>query len=172
MMLTPRKIKTRSRLKVALFGAGPIACDSHVQTLKRYPGVFRCIAVWAKQQKSAKFLVNKQFSDDTSRAAQPKIYSGEDGLKELFENTGVEAVIIALPLDVQHIYVRKALLRGKHVLSENPIATTLSKAQKLVDCYQKLVLPSSCPAVWFVAENYRYHPAILRAAQVVQKDIG
>mmetsp|Transcript_25654 Transcript_25654/g.37907 ORF Transcript_25654/g.37907 Transcript_25654/m.37907 type:complete len:160 (+) Transcript_25654:1741-2220(+) len=152
-------------LRVALLGAGIFATNSHIPTIQRHPKVFQCIAVWSRREESVRTLIEKKFPHDCS----PEAYSGEDGLKKVLENSNVEAVIIALPLDVQPQYVIKALESGKHVLSEKPIAATVSEAKEMVDLYE---LQHSSQLVWSVAENYRYEPAILRAAEVVQNDIG
>lgn len=152
-------------LRVAVLGAGIFTTNSHIPTIQKHPKVFQCIAVWSRSEESVNKLVEKKFPGD----APPQVYSGDDGLNEVLKNDKVEAVIIALPLDVQPHYVTLALQSGKHVLSEKPIAATVEEAKKMVDLYRQQY---SSQVLWSVAENYRYEPAILRAAEVVSHKIG
>lgn len=160
---------TQPPLRVALLGAGIFATNGHIPTIQRHPEVFQCVAVWSRREESVNTLILKKFSKNDD-ATTPQAYSGDDGLKQVLENDNVEAVIISLPLDVQPNYVIMALQSGKHVLSEKPIAATVSEAKKFVDLYQQKY--SSQLLVWSVAENKRYEPANLRAAEAVKNEIG
>lgn len=73
----------------------------------------------------------------------------------------------SLPILVQPEFIKKALLAGKHVLSEKPIAKDLATAQDLVKWYQANVDTSTVS--WAVAENYRYFRKFLYTAEQVQK---
>lgn len=95
-------------------------------------------------------------------------YGEEKGLEEVLQLPGLEAVIIALPLDVQPKYVTLALQAGKHVLSEKPVAATVGEAQKLVQAYHE----KYASLQWSIAENYRYEPAVLKTAHAVKNEIG
>ena len=76
-------------------------------------------------------------------------------------------MVIALPIPNQPEYVRKALLAGKHVLSEKPIAENVSDAAKLVQWYRKEIAPSGL--TFGIAENFRYMHDITYAAEQVAK---
>jgi len=59
----------------------------------------------------------------------------------------------SLPIPAQPAFIKQALLAGKHVLSEKPIAPTLAAAEELIAWYRSS-LPGS--TIWAVAENFRY----------------
>ena len=53
-------------------------------------------------------------------------------LDALLTDPAVHAVVVATPPRTHHALVRKALLAGKHVLVEKPLATTVADAEELV----------------------------------------
>jgi glucose-fructose oxidoreductase len=61
------------------------------------------------------------------------------------------------------------LKAGKHVLSEKPIAKDVKTAQELVNWYGKEI--DSSKVTWGVAENARFWPEFLYAAELT-KNLG
>lgn len=53
--------------------------------------------------------------------------------KELIEDPGVDAVIVATPVDTHFDLAMAALQAGKHVLVEKPIASTAEQAERLIE---------------------------------------
>jgi predicted dehydrogenase len=147
-------------LNVALLGAGIFASTSHAPILKNNPDTFNCVAVWSRRIESASTLVSTTLQ-------QSKAYSDLD---EVLNLPNLDAVIMALPIDVQPEYVVKCLKANKHVLSEKPIAATVEEANKVLQVYTK----DYSHLKWSVAENFRYEPAVLRAADIIQnkKDVS
>jgi predicted dehydrogenase len=83
-------------------------------------------------------------------------------LDELLARPDVAAVDIVLPIDVQAGAVAAALIAGKHVSSEKPIAPDSATARRL------MALHAARPGqVWMVAENWRYEEAFVRAAELL-----
>lgn len=148
-----------SQLRIALLGSGIFATTSHAPVLKKHPSVFLTQAVWSRRPESSQKL---------AESLNAQSYSGEEGLQQVLQRDDIDAVILALPLDVQPDYVRKALQSGKHVLSEKPVAATVSEAKALIKDYRALDQQPQ----WSVAENFRYEPGILRAADAVKNSIG
>lgn len=72
-----------------------------------------------------------------------------------------------LPILNQPDYIRKALLAGKHVLSEKPIAENLEDATKLLQWYKEKI--DSNKVFWSVAENYRFLNSFNWAAEEREK---
>jgi predicted dehydrogenase len=95
-------------------------------------------------------------------------------LKQIFLTTSIDAVIIALPINVQPRIIKMAFIAGKHVLSEKPIASTVDEAKQLCDLYYNCNTKYSKTLQWSVAENFRYEPAIISVANSIQNnnDIG
>lgn len=98
------------------------------------------------------------------------IYSEDSGagksLDDVLARSDIGAVIIALPIKNQPEYIRKALLAGKHVLSEKPIAENVKEAVELIKWYRSEIVGKG--VTWAVAENQRYLPSFIRAAEAVQ----
>jgi predicted dehydrogenase len=185
-------------LRVALLGTGIFATNCHLPTIQKLsPTLFNLVAVWSRSEESVdKFLLllnaaaeenknenknsdtnkNAAADDDgtTTRTTEIKGYFGEDGLKEIFLTTSIDAVIIALPINVQPRIIKIAFIAGKHVLSEKPIASTVDEAKQLCDLYYNCNTKYSKTLQWSVAENFRYEPAIISVANSIQNnnDIG
>jgi predicted dehydrogenase len=52
-------------------------------------------------------------------------------LQDLFEDPAVDAIYLATPVSTHYELARRALLEGKHVLIEKPLATTVEQAEEL-----------------------------------------
>ena len=106
-------------------------------------------AVYSRSLKSAKSLETDESKVD--------LYSDDSGpdksLDDLLARSDIHAAIIALPIKNQPEYIRKALLAGKHVLSEKPIAENVKDAEELIRWYRS---NSDKKATWSIAENFRY----------------
>lgn len=76
-------------------------------------------------------------------------------------------MIIALPITVQPEYIRKALLAGKHVLSEKPIAEDVDTAEKMIQWYKR----KHGEKIWSVGENFRFMDHINFGAKQI-KELG
>lgn len=120
-------------------------------------------AVYSRSLKSAKTL--------TTDASNLDIYSDDSGsgksLDDLLARSDIHAVIIALPIKNQPEYIRKALLAGKHVLSEKPVAENVKDAKDLIGWYRSEI--DTKKVTWGVAENFRYLASYDHAAEARAK---
>jgi predicted dehydrogenase len=82
--------------------------------------------------------------------------------REMLENPEIEAVDIALPIQLNYEVTRAALQAGKHVLVEKPLAANRSEAQKML-AFEK-EFPQQ---VKMVAENFLYHPCFTTIRDVI-----
>lgn len=100
------------------------------------------------------------------RTHYPKIHTISD-FSELLENSLVDALVIATPVVTHYDLARQALLAGKHVFVEKPIALRSSEAQQLID------LAEQKKRVLMVDHLLEYHPAVERLKQIIQNgDLG
>ncbi|KAJ4503950.1 hypothetical protein HRR83_007748 [Exophiala dermatitidis] len=150
-----------SAIGVAILGGGIFAREEHKPAVEAAPDL-TLKAVYSRSLKSARTLEVDESKVD--------VYSDESGagksLDDLLARTDIQAVIIALPIRNQPEYVRKALMAGKHVLSEKPVAENVQDAVQLIKWYRSEIAPRK--VTWSVAENFRYLNSFLHAAEAVK----
>jgi predicted dehydrogenase len=155
----------RSTLYVILRGPPSSQLTSILQPAIQAAETLTLKAVYSRSLKSAKSLAEDASSVD--------LYSDDSGagksLDDLLGRSDIQAVTIALPIPNQPEYVRKALLAGKHVLSEKPIAENMKDAVELLQWYRKEI--DSDKVFWGVAENYRFLNSFNQAAER-RKEMG
>jgi predicted dehydrogenase len=90
-----------------------------------------------------------------------------DNLDEVLSDAEVDAVAIATPVSTHHALAKRALLAGKHVLVEKPLAATAEEASELVDIARDRGL------VLMVDHVFLYSPAVQKLAQLCRSgEIG
>jgi predicted dehydrogenase len=88
-----------------------------------------------------------------------------DDLDAVLCDEAVEAVIVATPPRTHHPLVKRALLAGKHVLVEKPIATRLADARELADIAQEAEL------VLMPGHTFVYSPAVNAVRDLIQTGV-
>jgi predicted dehydrogenase len=73
-----------------------------------------------------------------------------------------DAVLVSLPVDLHAATIEEALRAGKHVLTEKPFTPTLAEAATLIR------LAEARRLLLMVSQNYRFYPATIAAARLVQ----
>lgn len=136
-------------LGVAIFGGGIFAREEHKPAVEASKEL-TLKAVYSRSLKSAQSL---------ETGSEVDLYSDDSGpgksRADVLARKDIQAVIIALPIKNQPEYVREALLAGKHVLSEKPVAENVEEARQLIEWYEKEFKGKGGPT-WGVAENFRY----------------
>lgn len=88
-------------------------------------------------------------SDTAAKNHINKIYGN---YHDLLEDPVIEAIYIPLPNHLHHEWTIKALLAGKHVLCEKPLACNAQQAQEMADAAES----AGCQLM--EAFMFRYHP--------------
>jgi predicted dehydrogenase len=86
-------------------------------------------------------------------------------LDELLADDEIDAVIVATPPRTHHKIVKAALLAGKHVLVEKPLATNSIDALDLIDAADTrgvLLMPG---------HTFLYSPSVSKVRQLIQEDV-
>jgi predicted dehydrogenase len=109
------------QLRLALIGCGRIAQVAHLPALEKADGV-ELVAVCDPSAAVAEAVA--------ARYGIPSAYVDDS---DVFADDSVEAVLVAAPDRFHFDLTHMALLAGKHVLVEKPLASTLEQAQELVD---------------------------------------
>jgi len=77
-----------------------------------------------------------------------------DNSDELIDAADIDAVVIATPVNTHYALAARALRRGKHVMAEKPLATSVVEAQELVD------LAEAGDLTLIVDHVYVFHDAV------------
>ncbi len=144
---------TQRPIRLAMMGAGVFARDSHLPVLRKMSDRFEIVAVYSRTAESATQL---------NRLLETPVPVYTDA-EELLARQDIEAVDIALPIQVMPAAVEAALEAGKHVISEKPVAPNVATGRRLLEAQARH--PNQ---VWMVAENYRYEDPFKRAAEIVR----
>ena len=99
-----------------------------------------------------------------------KIQSGKfpdveitDSVKEVWNDKEIEAVVIATPAVTHYELTKQALLSGKHVFVEKPLALKKKEGEELV------VLANDSARVLMVGHILQYHPAVVTLKNLIDK---
>jgi predicted dehydrogenase len=84
-------------------------------------------------------------------------------LAEAFEAIEAEGVVVVLPAVGHAPAAQAALEAGKHVLVEKPFTATLEEGMALIALAERL------GRILMVSQNYRYHAAVMTAADLVAR---
>jgi predicted dehydrogenase len=139
------------KVKLGIIGCGLAARELHLPALEKLSDRFEITALCNHTEKKAMGL--------------SKLLGGVPYVldyKELLSRQDVEAVDIALPINLNCRVTEDALKAGKHVLVEKPIAANAAEARKMLHFPQKYKL------VMMVAENFRYRLVYSRVKELIK----
>jgi predicted dehydrogenase len=140
------------KVKLGIIGCGLAAKELHLPALMKLKDKIEVTAVANHTEPKA-----KEFSE---------IFGGIPyylNYKDLLKDKNVEAVDIALPIDLNYKATKDSLEKGKHVILEKPIAGTLNEAKKM------LSFPGKYDLVMMVAENFRYRSVYLKVKELLSE---
>lgn len=137
-----------NRIKVGLAGCGYWG-SKHLRVLNELPDC----ELTAICEPSTENL------EKVSKAFLPQFVT--DDFDEMIE-TDIDAVVIAAPSRLHYPLAKAALLKGKHVLTEKPFATTSAHALELAE------LATARGLTVMVGHTYVFHPAVQHLKQVVK----
>ncbi|HOO55697.1 MAG TPA: Gfo/Idh/MocA family oxidoreductase [bacterium] len=86
-----------------------------------------------------------------------------DNSNSVFDDKDIDAVILSLPAEYHAEFAGKALVSGKHVFVEKPLAMTVSDAEKLVK------LSENSNRILMVGLLLLYHPAVKYLRSLIDK---
>ncbi|MBV8695346.1 MAG: Gfo/Idh/MocA family oxidoreductase [Ktedonobacteraceae bacterium] len=87
-------------------------------------------------------------------------------VRKLFRST-IDAVVVATPVHTHYKLAKEALLHGKHVLVEKPLAASVEQAEELV------ALAQQQDRILMVGHIFEYSPAVNELRKLVQAgDLG
>lgn len=93
-----------------------------------------------------------------------KVYTN---YRDLLSDSNVDAVAIASPAVTHYEMVKEALMSGKDVYVEKPLALTVQEGQEVVDIAEKT------KKILMVGHILRYHPAVKKLGEIISSgDLG
>jgi len=137
-----------NRIKVGLAGCGYWG-SKHLRVLNELP---ECDLTAMCEPSTANL-------DKVSEAFLPEFIT--DDFDEMIE-TDIDAVVIAAPARLHYPLAKAALLKGKHVLTEKPFATTSEHALELAQ------LATARGLTVMVGHTYVFHPAVQYLKELVK----
>ncbi len=100
------------------------------------------------------------------RAVYPDV-AGENDFKHMLNGVGLDAVAVATSVKLHFPMAKAALLAGKHVLVEKPMAATSAQCDELVALAQRKGL------VLMVGHTFLYSPAVAKIKEIIDRgDLG
>jgi predicted dehydrogenase len=141
-------------LRVGVAGVGFIG-PAHIEALRRLPGI-EVVSLFHPGQ-----------ADAMDKARQLGISKAYGEFEDLIKNDDIDCVHICTPNNLHHSMSKAALLAGKHVVCEKPLATTIEEAEELVALAKETGLVN---AIHF---NVRYYPLVRQMRTMREKgDLG
>lgn len=89
--------------------------------------------------------------------------AGLDDADELILDPGIDAVVIATPVDTHFLLAKKALVQGKHVLIEKPMTSSVQEAEILIE------LAAQKNLLLMVDHTFLYTGAVEKIRQLIQQ---
>ncbi|MFB0533943.1 MAG: Gfo/Idh/MocA family protein, partial [Anaerolineae bacterium] len=87
--------------------------------------------------------------------------------QDLLEDSELDAVVVSTPADSHFALAEKGLLKGKHLLVEKPLTTTVKEGEKLVGLAEKT------SKVLMVGHTFLYNAGIRKMKECIQaEDFG
>ena len=102
--------------------------------------------------------------EEARRSKQARLYPETrftDDFDELLSDDELDAVVVASPVPTHATLARQALLVGKDVFVEKPLALSPREAEQLVD------LAAERDRILMVGHLLKYHPAVSRLKKIV-----
>jgi predicted dehydrogenase len=89
------------------------------------------------------------------------------GLREMLQHDSLEAVVVATPARTHHALAKAALLSGRHVLVEKPMATSVDECDELIQIAAERGL------VLMVGHTFLYSEAVREILRIIDSgDLG
>jgi predicted dehydrogenase len=139
------------KIKVGIIGTG-FSAGSQFEALSRLPHVEVVAVAASNQEKAQKW------------AARFGIAKAYGNYQQLLDDQEVEVVHNCTPNHLHFPINKAALLAGKHVLSEKPLAINANESQELVE------LAKNSDRVCGVCFNYRHYPLVAEAKARIQNE--
>jgi predicted dehydrogenase len=146
----------KKELRIGLIGCGFMG-RAHSNGYNRVPNFFPGL----EYRPVLKACCSRSKDKASAFADQWGYESFETDWKNVITRSDIDAIDICAPNDMHAEIAIKAAAAGKMVLTEKPLARSLSEAQQMTDAVEKAGVKNT---VWY---NYRRIPAVTLAKQII-----
>jgi predicted dehydrogenase len=103
---------------------------------------------------------------DRLQALYPEV-AAERSFDQMLNGAGLHAVVVATSIKLHFPMAKAALLAGKHVLIEKPLAASAAQCEELIDVARQKGL------VLMVGHTFLYSPAVRKMKEIIDRgDLG
>src|SRR5499425_1978980 len=142
------------RLGMGIVGAGFVG-PHHIDAVRRL-GFVDIVAVAGSSEESGR-----------RKAEQLGVRRGYGNYQALIDEPDVQVVHVATPNHLHYAVISAALAKGKHVVSDKPLAATAAESKRLVEQAKRANVVAA------VTFNYRGNPLVQQARHAIAKgEIG
>ncbi len=107
-------------------------------------------------------LARRNYLEAKEFAAKMGIRHAYPTYQDLLSDANIDAVLIAVPIELNGTVLLDAIRAGKHVMAEKPIAATVCEARTIVQAAER------SSQIVLIGENFRYRPDLALAKQLVE----
>ncbi len=136
------------KIQIGVIGTGFIG-PAHIEALRRIPFV------------EVKALADVDKKVAAAKAAELGVDEAYGDYRDLLNSKEIDAVHICTPNFLHFSIVKDALLAGKHVLCEKPLATSVKEAKELVSLAAEKKLANA------VGFNLRFYPLVQQVKAMI-----
>ncbi len=154
----------RQPVRVALIGAGNFARRQHLPNLHRIPEA-ELMTICDVNNELAESLCAR-YAAPTTSGSPTQMPRAETDYRRVLDDREIEAVVIATRSDLQPVIASEALLAGKHVYVEKPLAESPDA------CDQVVAARNASGKRLAVGFNKRFAPIYQKAKEVMDADGG
>jgi predicted dehydrogenase len=137
-------------IRLGVIGAGAVVQRHHWPALQGMASQIQVIAVASRNPANARRFARQ--------SGGPRVY---EDYHQLLDDPDVDAVLTAVPIELNGTVLIDAIRSGKHVLAEKPIAATPLEARRVLKEHSKQ------RSVVLVGENIRYRRDLIKARQFI-----
>jgi len=144
---------------LGIIGTGIAFQELHAPVLLELQDRFEIVALSSRTESRAR-QVAAWIAERTGR--EPEVYADTD---DLLDRGDIEAVDVAVPINLTARIASQALQQGKHVFAEKPIADNIEDARSLIDLARKQ------NRVLAIGEQFRYQTHFYQVRDLVESGI-
>jgi len=131
-------------VRIGVIGPGLAFTGLHVPVFAAHPQQFQVAGICGRTIERAS---EAAYQVGQALGYTPGVFASAGAL---LERADIDAVDIAVPIHLTAGYVRQALLAGRHVFAEKPVAASVEEGLELMRLAQQQ------KRVLFIGENFRY----------------